>query len=862
MGEDNMSKKGMLADVLTYVLEMTRSQVELRLKDPDNSEIASIFDSSNHQTLFSKLESRNLNQHDYNVFMEFYFSGETGISPPGVPHESLPNRQNGWDSSGLRAFFGIDTEKNPILMDDANPEKLNQAWIELYSNPENTELSEIAEIKASLERYLRANPKKGGEETWLSNVCFLLRKSSRLYYKQGNQQKRFRRKRNDEHSESEKRLGLSWLLEMFRKAQLIGESFDSILAQQASFLFCYEQAVVFNYLGAHDRALDKIEEAAVKSKHQLKWPPSDVIHPVLKDPKQFCAMFLNLTRSWCGKAIDVKSVIKTIHEAIAMCEPSKGDGPFAKNAAAVLHYYSLLSLFNDGSLSTVTDVERPWEQFREMHPTFYPTRTTAYIELSRSPSHPWSQELCDGYEELISESEHQEQRQPTLEALVKSSKQVWGKNLDLSINNPLSKYTANRSSFAEQINDWSAYIDMIHINQLRTTQGGSHHFDHFGPLKDESGTWFWIQGVSPDKKELQQRRNPYFVDQYLSQSFRLSSKPKSTKMDRINLMATVIKQLAQTLEKYVPKEAKNLVKRDVLNRLQKPILIPEEYIKPIPKSKPKGKGQVDPTRFIPHHRHIGIDRVLSLSDALSSVESMVQLATLQQSYRHGVEQILDNFREQLGLEFAHLILCLKHPVNPLHEYNAVTLVLKLRERISKDTLLFDYERIKSRIEEYELRLESARNKHEEMAESSNNEDLQDEIDWTARELDRRKAELEDIVLEIEKQHKMSRDALKDEKTRRDHKTSIPKHRENQLLKSDYLDFEFKQFESTQGYVDRYVKDKRAQSILATLSSAPWWKYDLATLTEEELAQTMVNWIRHRANEPPIPLIHPRSRGGK
>ena len=62
--------------------------------------------------------------------------------------------------------------------------------------------------------------------------------------------------------------------------------------------------------------------------------------------------------------------------------------------------------------------------------------------------------------------------------------------------------------------------------------------------------------------------------------------------------------------------------------------------------------------------------------------------------------------------------------------------------------------------------------------------------------------------------------------------------------------------------DRYINDERAQSILATLSNAPWWKYDLAPLTEEELAQTMVNWIRHRANEPPIPLIHPRSRGGK
>ena len=111
MSEDSMSKKGMLADVLTYVLEKTRSQVELRLKDPDNAEILSIFDSSNHQNLFSKLESKNLNQHDYNVFMEFYFSGETGISPPGVPHESLPTRQNGWDSSGLRIFSALMREK-------------------------------------------------------------------------------------------------------------------------------------------------------------------------------------------------------------------------------------------------------------------------------------------------------------------------------------------------------------------------------------------------------------------------------------------------------------------------------------------------------------------------------------------------------------------------------------------------------------------------------------------------------------------------------------------------------------------------------------------------------------------------------
>ncbi len=847
MSEASMSKNGKLGNVLTYVLEITRSQVESRLKDPGNSEIASIFESSNHQTLFSKLESGNLNKHDYGVFMEFYFSGETGLSPPGVPQESLPTRQNGWDSSGLRYFFAIESEKHTAPMDDVDPALLKQAWIELYSSPQNTELSEIADVQASLERYLRADPKKR-EETWLSNVCFLLRKSGRLYYKQGTQRRRFRKKLNDEDSEPDLGLDLSWLLEMFRKAQRTGESFETTLAQQASFLFCYEQAVVFNYLGAHDRALDKLEEAFVKSQHQPKWASSDVIHPVLEDPKRFCAMFLNLTRSWCGKAVDVKFVKKTIDNAIAMCEPTEEDNSFVKNSAAVLHYYSLLSLFNDGSLSSLSNVDRPWEQFRKIHPTFYPKRTKAYIDLSESPSHPWSQQLCDAYEALISKSKDEEQRQTSLETLVKNNIEVWGKNLDLSINNPLSTYTATRSSFAEQINEWSAYLDMIHINQLRTTQGGSHHFDHFGPLKDENGAWFWIHGVSPNKKEHQQGHNPYLIEQYLSQSFRLSSKPKSTKMDRINLMATVIKQLAETLERYVPKDVRNLVEGDVLNRLQKPILLPAEYTESIP------KGDVDSTRFVPHHRHIGIDRVLSLNDALSSVENMLQLATIQQSYRQGAERILSGFREQIGLEFAHLILCLNHPIQGIHEWNAVNLVHKLRNRISKEKMILNYDSVSRQINDTKKRIDE---KPKEKTESSNIRGPQEHNNWLKileRNLERSEKRLEKIAQELASQHNTSRD---DEQ-----KVSLSRSRENQLLKSDYLDFEFKQFDSTQGYVDRYVNDERAQSILATLSNAPWWKYDLATLTEEELAQTMVDWIRHRANEPPIPLIHPRSRGGK
>ena len=91
---------------------------------------------------------------------------------------------------------------------------------------------------------------------------------------------------------------------------------------------------------------------------------------LLKDPKILCDVS-QFNPIMVRESRRRKICKKTIHEAIAMCEPSKGDDPFAKNAAAVLHYYSLLSLFNDGSLSTVTDIEHPGNNL-EMHPTFYP----------------------------------------------------------------------------------------------------------------------------------------------------------------------------------------------------------------------------------------------------------------------------------------------------------------------------------------------------------------------------------------------------------------------------------------------------------------------------------------------------------
>ena len=65
---------------------------------------------------------------------------------------------------------------------------------------------------------------------------------------------------------------------------------------------------------------------------------------------------------------------------------------------------------------------------------------------------------------------------------------------------------------------------------------------------------------------------------------------------------------------------------------------------------------------------------------------------------------------------------------------------------------------------------------------------------------------------------------------------------------NYLDFEFKQFDSTQGYVDRYVNDERANPFLQPYRT-PGGNTTSQPSRKRNLVQTMVNWIRHRADEP-------------
>ena len=92
MSEDTDSDSGMFDDVLDYVFQKTRKHFESRLIDQNNKAIAQIFTSTNYQELFTRIESENLNKHDYNLFLEYYFSGEMGLIPPGVPPKLLPTK--------------------------------------------------------------------------------------------------------------------------------------------------------------------------------------------------------------------------------------------------------------------------------------------------------------------------------------------------------------------------------------------------------------------------------------------------------------------------------------------------------------------------------------------------------------------------------------------------------------------------------------------------------------------------------------------------------------------------------------------------------------------------------------------------
>ena len=77
MSEDNDSDSGMFDYVLDYVFQKTRKHFESRLIDQNNKAIAQIFTSTNYQELFTRIESENLNKHDYNLFLEYFSNRST-----------------------------------------------------------------------------------------------------------------------------------------------------------------------------------------------------------------------------------------------------------------------------------------------------------------------------------------------------------------------------------------------------------------------------------------------------------------------------------------------------------------------------------------------------------------------------------------------------------------------------------------------------------------------------------------------------------------------------------------------------------------------------------------------------------------
>lgn len=317
----------------------------------------------------------------------------------------------------------------------------------------------------------------------------------------------------------------------------------------------------------------------------------------------------------------------------------------------------------------------------------------------------------------------------------------------------------------------------------------------------------------------------------------------------MNLMATILRKLAQTLKNYVPKTAHSIVDDDILRRLQKPILTlgKDEKDKKAENETQGDEGNPAINLHPQLHTHVALDRVLSLSGVLSTVVSMLNLTTIQASYRNGITFILDEIREQLSLEFIHLMVIVKSPNFYENDYLAVGEVNKIRMRIQKDDTIKEKGYQHKKLKRLIGRLEEKINKENEK------EDKDNEL------LSKLLAQEKEIHLQWAK-YEVSREGLNN--TRAVLRIAPARSNENDLLRADYLDFEYIQFDSTEEYVDRYISDERAESIITTLSNAPWWAFTLEDLNEDTLAQTIVAWIRYRVEKDPIAKIHPRSRGGK
>lgn len=527
-------------------------------------------------------------------------------------------------------------------------EEIKTHWIQWYSNSRDASFNADT-LREDLAALFEHKSKINQPELWSSNVLLRLRQASRVVLHIMESISKEDDSMNVDRNES-----WNWIFDLHKKARMLALQLQSPHSEVFRLLLDYEQVVLFNTFEAYTRALDTISRCHSLFSQINSMDSSEIIHPFMHHPEKFISLLTNLTKSRCGIFVNREEV----ESAIAFCtkkiekldaDPvNPFDREFEQFSLAVVHYFSILTLVRCGFPLSNDRKDGQWHVFRALHPTFYRERAEVHtVQNEEQMYKPWAPEFHQAFSDLISQSSTGNQRDKKIRTLVEDGK-------DLATNNPLApsrKGLSRKPPLATHINLWLNYVDMIKINLLRVTKyGGSHHLVRFGPIDRKSNELAWIKSAHQGRKS-HEVEPEFFFSQYLAQGFRTSSDIRSTKMDRTNLISLIVNEMMSALKQHCPptKPVKDFIKSKMETRrkMVRPIFIPKQQIERV------SKHQDIPAAL---HAHVALERIFELQSLVSEARAVLQLASIQETYRTAMKTILNAADELLALEFLHLLL--------------------------------------------------------------------------------------------------------------------------------------------------------------------------------------------------------------
>lgn len=653
-------------------------------------------------------------------------------------HFFISAKENGFDDSlrsSDRSFDEIFARFSQVLLEKAPRvhrllprEELKSSWVRLYENPNQPEISP-KEVEDALVDLLSTRLLPENNQLWISNVLYRFRQASRVSLKSD------LRKRNlgdkSEHSQVE---SWEWIFQCYSQAEDLVRAVDASLSASFNFLLHYEKAVLFAKFGSPTRALDSISRCNEILLQTPNLEGDKIVHIAMLHPSEYLLMLTSLTKSRFGMHVDhskLHQMVDGYQDLYRNTQKRLSGGfqdlkdddasEFDQLSIGVLHYFTLLTMGRCGIPMLNDSNDGPWNVFQRLYPTFYVERVKNHVNQLENASTPWSNELIDAFDDLSSNQSDGERRDLKIRELAKKGK-------DLSVNNPLAffrKMNINpkqettwkaKSSLAASINYWISYIDLVKMNFLRVTKSdGSHHFVRYGPFDRITNNLSWIQSAYKGDT-VRNVETEFRFDQYLSQSFRISSEIKSTKMDRANLLATILAETIDALEEHVPptnalKSLKKLPRAPETKALTRPILHPKKTDgdNPFPRTPqlPSSKHAAAIGAGLPValHAHVAFERVIKIHKLTSQARAMLMLSSIQSTHRDGIEFVLDEIEELLGLEFLHLMVIFRSYDFEASTYDARTIIeeithgfdlcksrdeLSVPERNKYDQIKFDF----------------------------------------------------------------------------------------------------------------------------------------------------------------------------